>query len=116
MTTKFKRDGNTWSFTAAAAISSGDVVVQSGRVGVSHADYTTGDTAVMHRMGVFTLTKATSLAFAAGAVVYTTSSGVLTATKTSNEYLGHADAAATSGAGQTTVDVMVGDTPSVGEL
>ena len=77
-------DGNRWNWTATAAKSSGDVIQASGLVGIALADAVTGDVIALDLYGEYRLTKPTGMAVAAGAGVYVTSAGALSATSTSN--------------------------------
>lgn len=91
--------------TATAAITAGDVVVVGTLAGVAALTGSTGDVIPIELSNAHEVTKPTGVAFAQGAAVYSTSSGVLTATATGNVYLGAAYAAATSGAGLNKVTV-----------
>jgi len=66
----FVQRGDTLDVTAAAAISSGDVVVIGSIIGVSNVDAEIGDSFALDVVGVFTLPKTSALAISVGDVLY----------------------------------------------
>lgn len=66
----FIQDGDVLTVAAPAAVSSGDVVVVGGIVGVATTDAESAANVAVATRGVFTLTKKTSLVISAGDAVY----------------------------------------------
>lgn len=108
----FKGEGNSVSIVAGAAISAGQVVVQNDLVGVALTNADSGGTVQIALNGIFTVTKPTGAGIAAGQPLYwNATSGAEFQATTTRTYIGVAAAAAASGAGNTTVDVIFGYAP-----
>ncbi len=75
----FKHIGDTVTFTAGAAISSGDYVVQGGLRGVAVADAANGEQVTLKLSGVFELPKTAAQTYAAGDLLYWDGSAVTSA-------------------------------------
>lgn len=77
---------------------SGQTVVVGDMVGISSGVYAEGDTAVLNLCGVYALPKATAGAIAQGVKVYiAASNGNVTATASTNKFLGYAHIGAADG-------------------
>lgn len=98
------KDADVIHWTATAGKTVGTLVLVSQYVGVCQITATTGAVIPVQVAGIATLTKPTGVAWAQGDEVYWTGSA-LTQTDTSNNYVGLAWAAATSGAGLNTLKV-----------
>lgn len=66
----FVQRGDTLDIVAAAAVTSGAVVVAGSIIGVSNVDADIGDTFALDVVGVFTLPKVNALAIAVGDTLY----------------------------------------------
>lgn len=66
----FVQRGDTLDITAAAAVTSGAVVVAGSIIGVSNTDAAIGETFALDVVGVFNLPKVSALAIAVGDVLY----------------------------------------------
>lgn len=98
----FKARGDVLTFTAAAAISAGDGVLQGSIFGVAPADIANGEVGLLNLGGVYELPKAASQAWTVGAKVYwDDTNDVCTTTASGNTLIGCAFAAVGSGAGET---------------
>lgn len=92
------KSGNVVSYTAAAAVSIGDVIVQGNLVGIANHDAATGETVALDVTGVFTVPKDNSNLSSVGRPVYWDAdgdpvggepgSGAFTATATGNTFAG----------------------------
>jgi len=92
------KSGNVVSYTAAAAVSIGDVIVQGNLVGIANHDAATGETVALDVTGVFTVPKDNSNLSSVGSPVYwdadgnpvdgEVGSGAFTATATGNTFAG----------------------------
>lgn len=69
-TARFRQDGNSIDYTAAADVKFGDVVVLGSRVGIAGSDIKKGETGALIMEGVFEIPKAADAAIDAGAEVY----------------------------------------------
>lgn len=66
----FVQRGDTLDIVAAAAVTSGSVVIAGSIIGVSNVDAEIGDSFALDVVGVFTLPKVSALAIAVGDKVY----------------------------------------------
>lgn len=99
MALNFKRRGDTFEFTATAAIASGELVKFGDVIGVAQNDAAIGETAVLGLGGVYELPKFSTGAIAAGVKVYRrTADGEVQASATAADLIGVADEAAADGA------------------
>jgi len=90
--------GGTLQITAAAAISSGDGVLQGSIFGVANGDAASGAECVLSLVGVFELAKTASQAWTLGAKIYWDDTNKnCTTTVGSNKLIGCATDAAASG-------------------
>lgn len=112
MTTRFIQPGKVLDFTnAGTAIASGAAVVIGTRVGVALANIANGATGSVQICGVFQMPKTSGDTMAQGALVYViAATGVFTTTSAGNVLAGSAAAAA--GAGTTSVNVLLNNTPA----
>jgi predicted RecA/RadA family phage recombinase len=112
MTTRFIQPGKVLDFTnAGTAIASGAAVVIGTRVGVALANIANGATGSVQICGVFQMPKTAGDTIAQGAPVYViAATGVFTTTASGNVLAGSAAAAA--GAGTTSVNVLLNNTPA----
>lgn len=98
----FKSQGNTLTFTAGAAYSSGDGVLVGTIFGVAAGDIANGAEGVINLDGVYELTKAASQAWTVGAPIYWDATGAKTTNVADgNTLIGSAVLAVGSGAGET---------------
>lgn len=99
----FVEKGCTILVTAAADITSGQIVTVGATAGIAAGDYETGETAVVNLEGVYSVAKDAS-APAIGAKLYI-AAGVATTTVSTNVFLGYAHSAALTG--DATVNVLL---------
>lgn len=106
MTAKYYQQGKTLDYTANTAVSNGDVVSLTTRIGVAGNDIAAGETGALHVEGVFEMPKASGEAIDLGAAVYWDAANeAITATADGNIPAGYAVAAAA--ASDTTVLVKL---------
>jgi predicted RecA/RadA family phage recombinase len=104
-------DGDTLTFTAGAAYSSGDGVLLGSLFGFATGDIANGAEGVLLLEGVFTHAKAASQAWSVGAKVYWDDTNkVLTTTASGNTLVGVATLAVAGGASDTTGTVRLNGT------
>lgn len=107
----FKSQGNTLTFTAGAAYSSGDGVLLGSLFGVAAGDIANGDDGVLNLTGVYELPKIGSQAWTVGALVYwDDGNSRCTTVSTDNTLIGAATVAVGSGAGETLGTVRLNGT------
>lgn len=98
--------GNVLSYTAAAAVASGAMVLIGTRVGVAIADIALGATGAVQVVGEFTISKLSTDVVAQGALLYWDNTNKrLTTTASGNTLAGFATAASGSGTG--TVNIKI---------
>ncbi|OCH31831.1 recombinase RecA [Aliivibrio fischeri] len=88
MAKNFVQDGDTITFVAAAAVSSGEAVVIGDMVAVSINDVSSGEEGVGHTTGVWSLPKASATTIEQGTTVYLKDGEV--STDTTGTYAGKA--------------------------
>ena len=87
--------GDTLDIVAAAAVSSGDVVIAGSIIGVANVDAEIGESFALDVVGVFTLPKTSALAIAVGDVLYyDAANSVVNKTASGNTKIGVAVTAA----------------------
>lgn len=107
----FISQGNTLTFVAAAALTSGQGVLNGSLFGVVAEDAASGDEAVANLTGVYDLPKTASQAWTVGALIYWDATpGECTTVATDNTLIGCAVQAVGSGAGETTGRVRLNGT------
>ena len=94
MKAKYYQQGKTLDFTATEAVSNGDIVSLTTRIGVAGNDIAAGETGAVHVEGVFELPKAAEEIALGAAVYWSESAENITATAESNIPAGYAVAAA----------------------
>lgn len=111
MATNYQQEGKTLEHTAAAAISSGDVVVVGESLGIAHGDIANGAVGVLHMEGVFTVPKVSGAVIAQGeTVIYDVSAEAFddnAATPAAGDVSGAAIAWEAAGDGVTTIAVKL---------
>ena len=108
MTTTAKQDGRTMAYTApTGGVTNGALVEVVDMVGVAYDAITAGEVGTLLTQGVFTITNTAHAAggFSQGDSVYLSSTGLVTNSSTSNQFVGIAWAASATSA--TTVDVNI---------
>lgn len=106
MTTTFRAPGDTVTFTAAGALTSGDGMKQNALFGVVHSTVASGETAVLMIEGVFELPVLGSDVVAVGELLYW-DNGNSRLTKSASGNTAVAKAAGVSGSGVTTVEAKL---------
>lgn len=107
----FVSQGNTLTFLAAAALTSGQGVLNGSLFGVVAEDAALGEQAVANLTGVYDLPKAASQAWTVGALIYwDDAADVCTTVATANTLIGAAVLAVGSGATETTGRVRLNGT------
>lgn len=102
----FVQEGKVLTHVAASALSSGDVVVLAGGIGIVAKDAAIGVETELAMEGVFSLTKKAALVLAQGAKVYWDATpGEITATALDGQICGYVAKAAL--AGDAKVDVKL---------
>jgi predicted RecA/RadA family phage recombinase len=87
--------GDTLDIVAAAAVSSGDVVIAGSIIGVANVDAEIGESFALDVVGVFTLPKTSALAISVGDVLYyDAANSVVNKTASGNTMIGVAVTAA----------------------
>lgn len=87
--------GDTLDIVAAAAVSSGDVVIAGSIIGVANVDAEIGESFALDVVGVFTLPKTSALAISVGDVLYyDAANSVVNKTASGNTKIGVAVTAA----------------------
>lgn len=95
----FIQIGDVLDHTAAANLTSGQVVVMGARIGIAVTDIADGQSGAVRVKGVVELAKASADVVAQGALLYWSAvNGNLTVTSSGNTLAGYAAAAAGSGA------------------
>jgi len=111
MATNYVQDGNVMPFTAGSAISSGDVVVIGGLLGVALADVANAAVGQAQISGVCTLPKVSTAVIAAGErVQWDVSEGGIedaAATPATGDIVNCGIAFEAAGNGVTTIDVLL---------
>lgn len=105
MATNYISAGDIITVPAPAAVSSGDGVKVGTLFGVAQIDAASGADVTLATRGVYTLPKATGHTQAVGAAIYWNGTACTTATTAGNLFIGHAMAAAATGA--TTCEVRL---------
>lgn len=110
MSNGYRGEGSRIDYTTTGNVTEGAVIQFTNIVGVALNTTTTGDVNPCAITGEFTLTKvaAADTVFTLGDAVYVSSTGKLNNTASGDKLVGHASAAAASGA--TSVDVILGNT------
>lgn len=91
----FVQPGRSLTVTAPADVTSGALVIVGTLFGVAFTDAASGDPVEIGTEGVFELLKTSAQAWGVGAAVYwDAENSVLTSTKSTNLFIGHAVAAA----------------------
>jgi len=107
----FLSQGNTLTFTAAAAYSSGDGVLLGSIFGVAAGDIANGDDGVLNLVGTYQLVKTASQAWTVGAAIYwDDGNSECTTVAEDNVLIGAAVAAVGSGAEETLGNVRLNGT------
>lgn len=111
MATNYVQEGNVVEFTAGSAISSGDVVVIGGLLGVALADVANGAVGQAQVSGVFTLPKVSAAVIAAGERVQwdVSATGIedAAATPASGDLVNCGIAMEAAGNGVTEIDILL---------
>ena len=106
MTTKYVMSGDVIDYVAGSAVTSGQVLLIGGRVGVALAAIASGATGAVRMLGIFTIAKLSSDVVTVGAALYwDNTNSRMTLTSAGNTLAGLATAAA--GNGVTTVEISI---------
>ena len=106
MTTKYVMSGDVIDYTAASAVSSGQILLVGARIGVALTSIAVGATGAVRMQGIFTIAKLSTDAMTQGALLYwDNTNSRLTTTSTGNTLAGFCATAA--GAGTTTVEISI---------
>ena len=101
MATEYVQDGEFLDYTPGSAVAAGAVVVLTNRVFVAPKPIAANELGQLSTRGVWRLPKTTGTAWTAGAILYWDATNSLCTTSASgNQIIGHAAAAATSGAAE----------------
>jgi predicted RecA/RadA family phage recombinase len=111
MATNYIQPGNCIDYTAGSDISSGDVVVVGGLLGVAMSDIANGDTGAVGVSGVYSLPKVTAHVLSVGErVQYDVSASSIAddgATPASGDLVNCGIVTKAAGNGDTTVEVLI---------
>jgi len=97
MATNKVQEGDVLVLTVTDAVSSGDVVIAGGLIGVAKSDIAAGESGPVDMTGVWNLPKASEALTQGDPVYWDATSGNITTTDSGNTPAGHAVAAAAAG-------------------